>query len=346
METITFRRIAIMGAGGMGTLLGAHLNRQGVAAELIDVNRAHVQALREHGATVVGMEEFCVPVTALTPDEIEGEYDLVFFMVKQPYNASALASLRGHVAEDGIVCTLQNGLPEPAVAEVFGDERTMGCAVTWTAALAAPGVTRAGSEKSNWHCTLGRPDGAVTDKVRAVQAVLSLVNPTEITTQLTGVRWSKLLVNCTFSGVSAALGCSFGDILAEPRALRCAQFVARELLHVTAALGVTLPPLGHGEDFRELMDFSTEEERKLTDAIYHRLWGPSGSAEASMLQDLRRGTACEIDYINGVLSEAGKKAGVPTPVCDEIIRIVRRAEQTKTVPTMAELEALSAKAVL
>lgn len=341
MNTSAFRRIAIMGAGGMGTLLGAHLNRNGFAVDLIDVNRAHVDALNQTGATVIGTEEFNVPVCALTPDEITGEYDLVFFMVKQPFNVSALGSLAGHISEDGIVCTLQNGLPEPVVAAAFGEERTMGCTVTFTAALTAPGITRSGSEKVNWHGTLGRLDGKITDKVRAVHAILETVLPVEITENLSGVRWSKLLVNCTMSGVSAALGCSFGAILENPEALRCAQFVARELLQVTEAMGVALPPVGRDEDFRELMYFDTEEEREQTSEIYHRLWGPSASAEASMLQDLRRGTPSEIDFINGVLSAEGKRVGVPTPVCDRLIEIVREAQTNHIIPSFADLPYLS-----
>ncbi len=346
MNTTAFRRIAIMGAGGMGTLLGAHLNRNGIPVDLIDVNRAHVDALNQNGATVIGTEDFTVPVHALTPDEITGEYDLIFFMVKQPFNASALGALEGHVSADGVVCTLQNGLPEPVVAEVFSEERTMGCAVTFTATLTAPGVTRSGSEKVNWHGTLGQLDGAVTDKVRAVHAVLETVLPVEITENLSGVRWSKLLVNCTMSGVSAALGCSFGAILENPEALRCAQFVARELLLVTDAMGVALPPVGRDEDFRELMYFETEQEREQTSGIYHRLWGPSASAEASMLQDLRRGTPSEIDFINGVLSAEGKRVGVLTPVCDRLIEIVHNAETNKTVPSLADLPYLSVAAVI
>ena len=345
MDT-AFRRIAILGAGGMGTLLGAHLNRNGIAVDLIDVNRAHVDALNQNGATVVGTEEFNVPVCALTPDEITGKYDLVFFMVKQPFNAAALESLQGHVSENGVVCTLQNGLPEPVIAEAFGEDRTMGCAVTFTAALAAPGVTRSGSEKVNWHGTLGRPDGKITDTVRAVHAILQTVLPIEITGNLPGVRWSKLLINCTMSGVSAALGCSFGAILENPEALRCAQFVARELLLVTGATGIVLPPIGRDEDFRKLMFFDTEAEREQTSEIYHRLWGPSASAEASMLQDLRRGTPCEIDYINGVLSAEGKRVGVPTPVCDRLIEIVRNAQTNRTVPSFDDLPYLAGAAEL
>lgn len=344
MNTV-FHRIAIMGAGGMGTLLGAHLNRAGIPVDLIDVNRAHVDALNRCGATVIGTETFNTPVRALTPDEMTGEYDLVFFMVKQPFNDSALGSLKGHIRTDGVVCTLQNGLPEPIIAEAFGTDRTMGCAVTFTAALTEPGTTRSGSEKVNWHGTLGRLDGRITDKLRAVHAILETVLPVEITENLSGVRWSKLLVNCTMSGVSAALGCSFGEILENPDALRCAQFIARELLLVTDAMGISLPSVGRDENFRELMYFDSEAEREQTNEIYHRLWGPSASAEASMLQDLRRGSPCEIDFINGVLSAEGRRVGVPTPVCDCLIALVRNAQAAHTVPSASNLPLLAASAV-
>lgn len=115
-------KAAIMGAGAMGTVLGAFLTRNGFPVDLIDSYPAQVDALNEKGAGVVGCAELTVPVRALLPEQMEGVYDLVFLMVKQTNNEASLRALLPHLGENSTVCTLQNGVPELAVAEFVGRE--------------------------------------------------------------------------------------------------------------------------------------------------------------------------------------------------------------------------------
>ena len=98
-------KAAIMGAGAMGTVLGAFLTRNGFPVELIDSYPAQVEALNEKGAGVVGCAELTVPVRALLPEQMEGVYDLVFLMVKQTNNEASLRALLPHLGENSTVCT-------------------------------------------------------------------------------------------------------------------------------------------------------------------------------------------------------------------------------------------------
>ena len=136
-----FQRIAIMGAGSLGTILGAHIakNRQ---IDLIDANKAHVDALNKNGAKVVGFDEFTVPVKALTPDQMTGQYDLFFYMAKQLFNDVCFEQMKAHSHEKTIICTFQNGMPELAVAKAFGEEKVLGAPVNWGATFVEPGVSR------------------------------------------------------------------------------------------------------------------------------------------------------------------------------------------------------------
>jgi 2-dehydropantoate 2-reductase len=322
-----YKRIAIMGAGSMGTLLGACLTQTGLTIDLIDANSEHVDALNACGATVQGTVNFNVPVHAITPRNMEGVYDLVFLLVKQTHNKIAFEQLKPHLHAKSIVCTLQNGIPEHAVAAAFGKKRTLGCAVTWGATFLMPGTIESTVNKEKWSSTMGSLSGKITEGAREVQEILSLMCPTVFADNLMGIRWSKLLVNCSFSGLSAALGCTFGDILENEKALKCAQYIVRECIRVTDAQGIEMAPMAHGKNFKALMDFNTEEERLKTSWIYHELWGAAKSGKASMLQDLEKGRKCEIDAINGVLSKMGRKFGVPTPVNDNVIVLVKGKEK-------------------
>src|SRR5660398_146074 len=112
-------RLAIMGAGSLGTIIGAYIAKAGYDIILIDANKEHVKALNEEGAKVTGTVDFSQSVKAITPEEMEGIYDLVFYIVKQTFNDKALNQLKTHIGPKSAVLTLQNGVPEPAVAKVI-----------------------------------------------------------------------------------------------------------------------------------------------------------------------------------------------------------------------------------
>lgn len=157
-------RLAIMGAGSIGTVLGAYIAKSGRQIDLIDANREHVNALNANGAHVIGKSDFVVPVHALVPEDMVGVYDLVIYMVKQTFNDSALKQLLPHLHENSIVLTLQNGIPELAVAEYVGKERTMGGTVGWGATWISPGflnvLRRKISVNSMWAKSMGASPSA------------------------------------------------------------------------------------------------------------------------------------------------------------------------------------------
>ncbi|MEE0974351.1 MAG: 2-dehydropantoate 2-reductase N-terminal domain-containing protein, partial [Muribaculaceae bacterium] len=153
-------RVAIYGAGSLGTILGAFISKAGVEIELINRNKAHVEALKANGAKVVGTMNFTQPVMAYTPDEMSGKYDVVFLMTKQQHNAEVVNMLKGYLADDGVLVTFQNGLPEMQIAEILGEERVLGCTVAWGATLQSPGVCELTSAPDALSFSLG----AITEK--------------------------------------------------------------------------------------------------------------------------------------------------------------------------------------
>lgn len=105
-------RIAIYGAGSLGTILEAYISKGGVPIELINRNKAHVAALKEKGAQVIGTVQFTQQVVAYAPEEMNGTYDIIFLMTKQQHNAEVVDMLKDYLAADGVLVTFQNGLPE------------------------------------------------------------------------------------------------------------------------------------------------------------------------------------------------------------------------------------------
>ena len=152
-------RIALVGAGSLGTILGAYISKAGKDITLVDSNKAHVEALNKNGAKVIGFTEMTVPVKACTPENMEGVYDVVLVLVKQTYNEICFKQLKPHVNDKTVLCTLQNGLPEMALADEFGKERVLGAPVNWGATWIEPGVSECTSPEGKRDFTLGTITG-------------------------------------------------------------------------------------------------------------------------------------------------------------------------------------------
>ena len=108
-------KIAVYGAGAMGTVLGAFLSKAGLDVELVTRNKAHVLALQEKGAIVECQADgtrLQIPVRASLPTEMGESYDVIFLMTKQRHNAETLPFLAEKLSADGVIVTTQNGLPQ------------------------------------------------------------------------------------------------------------------------------------------------------------------------------------------------------------------------------------------
>jgi 2-dehydropantoate 2-reductase len=250
-----FMRLAIYGAGSLGTIIGAYITRSGTAIDLINRNVAHVQALRERGATVQGVMAFNTPVSALLPEEMTGVYDIISLLTKQQQNREVIEFLLPFVAEGGVVCTLQNGLPEPALAEVAGSHRILGGTVEWNAARTAPGVCFVASPVDTWRFRIGGLEGRNEEKLVQTKEVLQLMCPTQIEANFIGARWIKLLVNCAFGATSAVLGLPFRYVVDDPKARMIVLLVMKEAFDTATAAGITVEPF-QGKNFVALFDFS------------------------------------------------------------------------------------------
>ena len=317
-------RAAIMGVGSLGTIMGALITKNGGDVVLIDANQQHVDALNAKGATITGKLELNVPVKAITPDQMSGIYDIVVYVVKQTFNETALNQLLPHLSPTSTVCTLQNGVPEDAVAEIVGKERTLGCTVGWGATWIGPGVSMLTSEPGSMSFDLGELDGTIKDRTHAAARLLNMVAQTDIVPNLAGIRWTKLLINATFSGMSAVLGCTFGDILDSEKALLCAAHIGNETIAVATARGIKLEPL-QGNDITVLA-FGSKKERTAKLGIYKIIFGPHRQLKASMLQDLEKGRKTEIDAIDGVVAQWGEKLGIATPISHKVVEVVKGIE--------------------
>ncbi|WP_258729556.1 ketopantoate reductase family protein [Bacillus atrophaeus] len=326
-------RIAVLGAGSLGTIVGAYLAAGGMDVELIDTYQAHVDALNHKGAKVIGTTDFQAKVKAITPENKSGKYDLVLLLTKQLYNDSVLQELLPFLGADSIVCSLQNGIPEEKVASIVGRERTIAGSVEFGATFIEPGVSRLTTEYAHFKkyaFQIGELNGEITERIQRIKSILDLVGGTHISDNLVGTKWSKLLINNAFSGLSAALNGKYGDILDNEIGIVSAVHIADETIKVGHANGVTFAKMG-GLDIESL---ELTSENDLPDRIqtFRAAMESSRLLKASMLQDIEKKRKTEIDYINGVVPRLAEGTGISTPYNDMVVKLVKTAEQYQTVP--------------
>jgi 2-dehydropantoate 2-reductase len=325
------KKVAILGTGAMGTVMGAYITKSGLPIDLVDNYKDHVDALNKSGAHIVGRVDLTVPVHAMTPDEMQGIYDSVFLFTKQTANDVALPKLLKHLSSESTVCTLQNGVPEPYVAEYVGEERTVGGTVLWGATFMKPGVSELTQDitLSDHLFEIGTIDGSVGQRVKDVAEILERMGrPTKITTSLMASRWGKLINNACMSGMSAACGTTFGDILNNAKTRACLSYIAREVKQCCEADGYKLPVLlgSLSPDSCDLRDQAMFDENQ---RMFLTMYDDLRTAKASMLQDLEAKRQTEVPMINGYVCKTGDKHGIETPFCDKVVEIVSGIEAGK-----------------
>ncbi len=327
-------KIAVYGAGAMGTVLGAFLTLGGLKnVYLITRNQAHIQAMQKESATVRcvadGVEKR-VKVQALLPEQME-KYDLIFLMTKQRHNQETAEWLLPHLTPDGIVCTTQNGLPEKSIASVIGAERTYGAATSFGAGFLENGVVEMTSKLDSMSMEVGGYEDS--DKLPLLVEVLSFAGKAtenaegfvKGTDNLLGARWSKLAINAAFSGLSVITGMTFGEVAKRRKTRRLALGILRECMAVAKASGVKLAPM-QGHDMEKLLGGTTPWKRFVAYLLLPFAMKKHKKLRSGMLKDIEGGRKCDIDFVNGAVVAEGRAAGVPTPLCERVVELTHGIE--------------------
>lgn len=336
-------RIVIVGAGAVGGYLGAHMTHAGHDVTMVDPWPAHVDVMRTKGLAISGMspeESLTVKMQARHLTELqdlvkERPVDIAIIAVKSYDTIWATQMIAQYLAPDGYVVSAQNCVNEERIASVVGWGKTVGCMVgnNFAVELYEPGAIRRTMPKDGKVATLeaGEVHGRLTPRIEHLATILSSVDLARATTNLWGVRWSKLCVNGMRNGVSAATGLGGNARDRHDRIRRVVVKLAGEAVKVGRALGLDLEPIAKIDT--DLWVRATDNDPAAVaelDALI--LAGTSGAARSdlqrpSMAQDIAKGRRTEIDYMNGYIAEKGAAAGVAAPTHAALTRIVREVER-------------------
>ena len=304
-------RICIYGAGAMGTSLGVLLDE--MSLEFISHDAEHVAAMNENGALIEGAVTRCVKVRAKLPSQMEGQYDIIILAVKQRENHAAASFLRPYLRERGAIVTVQNGLPEQALAQAFGKDRVYGCTLSWSAEKTAPGIVRVTSD-TGFHLALGAYGaGEMLDDLAALLAHAGTLTVGD----LAEIRFAKLTINASFSTLSALSGLTFYQLAKKQKKLVLA--LMREVFEVARSRGCKrLMQNGH--------DLFRVFGGKFAALLLPAAMRSYSRTRSGMLRDIRAGRRCDVDFVAGAAVAAGRQAGVKTPMLERAVALVHDVE--------------------
>jgi 2-dehydropantoate 2-reductase len=318
-------RIAIVGAGAIGCVVGGLLTRAGRDVTLIDQWPEHVETMKRKGLRLSGTcGQQVIPVKALHVHEAQAlaePFDAVFVAVKSYDTEWATALGIRHLAPEGVVVDFQNGVNDERVAAIAGRHRTLGCVITIGAGMYEPGhAMRTDTSKIGFK--LGELDGSDSERARRLAALMNDVAPAKVTTNLWGERWSKLAVNCMANPLAGLSGLGSAAIRSEPEPCRIAIEIAAEVIQVGRARGYEVEPI-FGIEAQRFVDAAAGRGR--ADVMADMAAGAKllGGGRPSLLQDVMRGRRTEIDYLNGYVVEQGRLSGVKTPFNEAVVRRFR-----------------------
>jgi 2-dehydropantoate 2-reductase len=218
-------KFTVIGAGAIGGTVAAHLARAGHDVLLCDADPAHVAAVRERGLQIIGpVEQFTVRAPAVTPDDLPQQLGgVVLVAVKTQHTAAVAELLRGRLADDAVVVSLQNGLTADVLGAAVGRDRLIPCFVNFGADYIEPGVVMQGNVGT---FRIGELDGRITERVRLIADALPYAEATE---SILGYLWGKEAYGAMlFAGAVSDL--SIADHLEDPRWRPLMLGVAREVL--------------------------------------------------------------------------------------------------------------------
>ena len=301
-------KIAVVGAGAMGSLFGAILAEAGNKVWLSDVWADHVEAVNRHGLIIEqGDETRTLKIDATTDPAMIGHVDLVLVFVKSTQTAAAAESARMLAGAKGIVVTMQNGMGNADIlAECVDAERVLAGTTSHGATVLGPGrirhagvgattigswaATKLGRQRANKVSDFFNANGIESESVADVRSVL----------------WNKLLVNVGINAITALTAIKNGKILDLEITRKLSRMAVEEAIQIAGKMKITVR----------------------NDAVDHVYAVAEATAanRSSMGQDVDNQRQTEIGTINGYIVREAKRLGVPAPVNETLTALVQTLE--------------------
>ena len=319
--------ILVQGIGGVGGLLAGEPLRAGAKLTLVTGNPAITAAINHNGIAISTPDDsFQVAAsasTALTDLTTESSFDCAYLAMMAGGVVDAARAALPLLRDDGYFVAFQNGFVEEAIGNAVGIERVLSATVALGSSMEAPGIYR---RTTAGRIIIGEMDGRKSQRLDRLQSTLSHVVDTEISHNIVGVLWGKLVWNGAVSCLCAISGKLLGELF-DCEVGRELFFLAfRESVDTATAQGVDIEPVIVDPRDYYLAPSDSVSRR---DEILNRLTvfvEMYAGVTPSTLESLKRGRKSEIDFLNGYILEKANVAGIKLPLNEAVIKIVHEIE--------------------
>lgn len=329
-------KIAIAGVGGMGGNIGGYLTRGGQDITMICMSwKENARVMKEKGLTLINPSK---AITRVKPEVIfvdelpllQKKFDILFICMSSNDTIKTLETMGPYMNSDCWVVSPQNGINEDTLIPLIGVQNVIPCVSYTGGGFIEPGVVT----MHDGYFVIGELNGKITPRIRELARMLSLVVPTYISSDIMKERWHKLCIAAMVGPVSQIYGFNYGFLRGVFQNEKTRQVLARFVSEVSRLAEVTGYKLDYVEgiaveDWRqyargkmpELSEKIAEVGNKFPDQAPTRMTDRSGNYQRTFSH--------EMEYINGYIINKGKNLGVPTPVNELIVRMIRDLENGK-----------------
>jgi len=298
-----------MGAGAVGSFFGGFLAEGGNDVALI-ARESHVKAVRQDGLTIEGASgKHVVKVKAVTtPAHLKETFDLILLTVKAYDTRQAVTEAQTLMGNNSVLLCLQNGLGmEEIASEIVGRDRVLRGVTINGVLLKEPGLVM---HTGKGETIIGELNRKITERTRKIAEAFSKAGlPTRVTNNIEGTVWTKILINAGVNPFGALTGMKNGELIMVLELKELMTETVVEGTNVAKKIGVKLEG-----DPVSLMIKTAEM---------------TAQNKNSMLQDIKKGKRTEIDFINGAISNLGKRKGVKTPLNNLLTHLVKGLEANR-----------------
>lgn len=289
-------RFAVVGAGAVGCYFGGMLARAGVPVTLIG-RASHVDAMHERGLRLETQTfDETVNVAASTEPRAVAGADVVLFCVKSTDSERSARAIAPWLGADTVVVSLQNGVENAEIIQRVMAQRVIPAVVYVATEMAGPAHLK--------HHGRGElAIGAAPVSARIVDAFAQAGVPVQVSDNVMGALWGKLIVNCAYNAMSAIAQKTYGQLVEVDGVTELMQAVVDECLLVARAEGITVPGDSH------------EAVRRIAQSM--------ATQYSSTAQDVARSKPNEIDYLNGYVVRRGQAHDLATPINRTLLVLTR-----------------------
>ena len=334
------RRIALLGTGAIGSSIGADLTEAGHDVLLIDQWPAHIEAMKTNGLHVTMPDkELHTQVQAVHLCEmrtVKGQFDIVFLTAKSYDTCWMVHFIEPYLKRDGVLASIQNSLNDEWIAPIIGYERDIGSVIELSAKMFEPGRVKRNTSRAKTWFALGELHGRITPRVQELAGILRASGTVEVSTNIWGAKWTKLVVNSMFMSLCGILGILDWEIAQNPKLLRLGIELGKEAMQVGTTLGYRLEPI-FGMSTENFLGSSDEVlKNSLTTLLSH-----IGKESLNCIyQDHLKGRRTETEFLNGLVVKKGQEVNIQTPLNEIIASMTKQVEQGLLKPNLSNLPIL------